>query len=139
MSVCTALHLFLSILLCSSAGFDKRAANLLREAKRILVYQSVLKTKTAEAFLAFLQSLQQQSEDKIIADYSRFYQELSKTSCASWRAFVAEEVSFLGYSDYVQSCPCIPLGQHRKLLFPDSMYGRFDRFQAALASFTNCT
>ena len=93
--------------LCSSAGFDKRAANLLREAKRVLVYQSVLKTKTAEAFLAFLQSLQQQSEDRIISDYSKFYQELSRTSCASWREFVVEEVCFLSKQNPV-STSCIP-------------------------------
>lgn len=81
-------------ILCSTfVGFDKRAATLLREAKRVLVYQSVLKTKPAEAFLAFLRSLQQQTEDNIISDYSKFYQELSKTSCASWQDFVLEEVS----------------------------------------------
>ena len=80
--------------LCSTfVGFDKRAATLLREAKRVLVYQSVLKTKSAEAFLAFLRSLQQQTEDNIISDYSKFYQELSRTSCASWQDFVLEEVS----------------------------------------------
>ena len=76
------------------AGFEYRAANLLRDTRRVLVYGAILKTKPAEAFLALLRSLQQNSKDNILSDYSKFYQELSKTKCRDWKDFVLEEVVY---------------------------------------------
>ena len=83
------------------AGFEKRAAKLLRESRRILVYHAILKTKPAEAFLALLKSLQQNSKDAILSDYSKFYQELSKTHSVDWRDFIIEEVR---WTLHLKSC-----------------------------------
>lgn len=74
-------------------GVEKRAADLCRDAASLLLFQSVMEGKPAQAFLKVLVSLQRKSKEEVLSSYGSFYREMASSTSKSWQDYLLDEVS----------------------------------------------
>ncbi len=71
---------------------EKQAEELTRLAASLLLYQGVLASKPAQAFLSLLMHLQKGSPLKLLEHYGELYRALAADGKASWQDYLLDQV-----------------------------------------------
>ena len=76
------------------AAVDRLAGELVLAASSLLLLQSSLQGKVAQAFLKLLQNLRAGSAEGLLESYGSFYRELVSAGYSSWQDCLLDEVSY---------------------------------------------
>ena len=76
----------------SSRAVEKQAEGLIRDASSLLLYQSVLRGKPAQACLSVLAHLQQGAPNKLLEHFGELYRLLAADGYGSWKEYLVDQV-----------------------------------------------